>query len=148
MARIRPGQADEVERVLGRAQPALDIGIGDIVPGTSVEPSGFGPGRYWRVQRGRLVLVRYAVRGGSIVASAGLSRLPRPALGRRSGAAWARWSSAATPAGSRSWSKLVLPGAGPAALAAVGARRELSLSVRTEATGLTARGRLDLAARR
>ena len=69
--------------MLGRAQPAFDIGIGGIVPGTSVQPSGFGPGRYWRVQRGRLVLVRYAVRGRSIVASAGLSRLPRPALGRR-----------------------------------------------------------------
>ncbi len=145
--RIRSGQAAEVERVLGRAQPAFDIGIGDIVPGTSVQPSGFGPGRYWRVQRGRLVLVRYAVRGGSIVASAGLSGLPRPTPGRRVRGSVGSLVFRGDAHRLAELAKLVLPGP-DRLLSLLSQLGRVILSVRTEATGLTARGRLDLAARR
>jgi hypothetical protein len=146
-ARIRPGQAEEVERVLGHAAPAFDIGIGDIVPGTSVETSGFGAGRHWRIQRGRLVLVRYAVRGGSIVASAGLSGLPRPTLGRRVRGSVGSLVFRGDARRLAELAKLVLPGP-DRLLSLLSGLGKVSLSVRTEATGLTARGRLDLAARR
>jgi hypothetical protein len=147
VARVPPAEATDVERVLDRAQAALDIAVGDFFPGTSIEPRGFGPNRSWQVRRGRLRLIRYAVRGPAIVAAAGLSALPAPSAGSRVRGSVGSLVFRGDAHRLAELTTLVLPGP-DRLLSLLAGLGEVTLSARTETTGVSARGRLDLAPRR
>jgi hypothetical protein len=83
VARLERASAARIAAKLRRIEPALQFGIGDLLPGTSLGASGRGMSRQWTIKRGRLVVARYAVRGGSLVGAIGAGRLPPPALGRK-----------------------------------------------------------------
>jgi hypothetical protein len=83
VARLEHGTRDDVVAALRRAEPGLALGIGDVLPGTSLAGRGSGSARVWTIRRGRLTVARYAVRSGSLVAAIGSARLPRPVLGAK-----------------------------------------------------------------
>jgi len=138
-ARLRKGAGADVERTLTRAQPALEFAFGDLLRGTSLVKRRSA----WVVQRGRTVLARYAVRGDSLVGSLGLATLPQAGGGRR--LPNANGSLALRGNLRRIGGFLGLALDFPRqVLDVVSGLGDLTLSVRTETSGLVARGRLEL----
>jgi hypothetical protein len=138
-ARVRSGAAPQLSRTLTRAQPALELGLEDLLRGTALVRRG----EIWQVKRGRLVLAQYAVRDGSLVGSLGLGALPRADGGRRlpnAGGSLALRGDLRRIGGFLGLA-FDLPKQALDVLSGLG---DLTLSVRTETGGLVGRGRLEV----
>jgi hypothetical protein len=139
-ARLRKGAGAEVKRTLTRAGPAIGFALGDLLGGGTLVQRRWG----WEVRRGRLVVARYAVRGDSLVGSLGRAELPRARGGRR--LPNANGSLALRGDLSRIGAFLGLALDFPEqTLDVVSGLGDLTLSVRTETSGVSARGRLEVA---
>jgi hypothetical protein len=138
-APVRAGAGPQLRRTLTRAEPALEIGLEDLLRGTSLVRRG----GVWQVKRGRLVLAQYAVRGGSLVGSLGGAALPPARSGRRLASADGSLALRGDPRqiGGLLGVALDFPKQALDVLSGLG---DLSLSVRTETSGLVGRGRLEL----
>ena len=146
VGRLRPGSAAAVGRTLERAQPALDLGAGGLLPGARVESRAGVGGRTYVAARGRLELGRFGLRSGALVASVGSRPLPVPAAGQRprgvSGSLVL--SGDLGRMGSLLGLIVELPRQGLRLVSGLG---DLVLGVRTDTAGMIGRGRLSVLGR-
>jgi hypothetical protein len=141
VARLRRGSQAAVARTLKKAEPALRLGIGDVLPGTTFSARGSGPSRLWLIRRGGLPLASYALRGGALVGAVGSDRLPRPVGGSK--LPGVRGSLALEGDLGRIGRLLgTLLGFPARTLAVVSGLGALELGVRTDTSGLSGAGRL------
>jgi hypothetical protein len=140
-ARLRDRAVPAVARALATARPALEAGLGDFVPGATINESGSARRHAYVVRRGAIALARYGVRGAAIVGSIGFAKLPRRVRGSRPrgaiGALVAKGDLGRI--GRLVGTLLAIPKEALDSLSRLG---DLTLSVRAETSGLTGRARL------
>src|SRR5262249_12279818 len=83
VAPLRPGSQARVARTLEKAEPALRLGIVDVLPGATFSAGGRGSARVGRIKRGGARLATYSRRGDAIVGAIGSDTLPRSAVGTK-----------------------------------------------------------------
>jgi hypothetical protein len=140
-APLRPGERRDVARALERATPGLEIGLNELLPGTTLDGRESREPRSYELRRGGLRLARFAVRGESLVGSVGLAKLPTPVRGTRPhGAAGSLvLEGDLRRIGSLAGPLLALPEEAVDVLSRLG---DVTLAVRAERSGLRGSGRL------
>jgi hypothetical protein len=147
-ADLEPGAGRQVGKVLARAAPFIEDTLRERKLAGAVRSQGGGGGRRWILKRGPITVGQYGVRGDTLVGAFGFATLPGTGPGRRLPGANGSLSLRAHVGritGILNPGKLPIDIPITEALAILSQLGNLTLSVRTETTGVTARARVEVA---